>query len=298
MKHGEIEERIGRRPFWLRKKTNLTERGNSTLVDVNRCGLNTVCEEARCPNLAECFGRGVATFMILGDRCTRNCRFCAVDHDVPRPVDPHEGDQIADYAEANRMSYVVITSVTRDDLDDGGAAHFLSTVGRIKRRLPRITIELLVPDFGGDPEAIRGIVGSAVDVLGHNLETTRPLYVRARSGADYDRSLELLVRARRLGRAGMKVKSGLMVGLGETERELENLFADLAAVPIDILTIGQYLRPSRDHLPVRRYYRPEEFSLLADRARAAGISVVAAGPYVRSSYQADEAYARAVNSKT
>jgi len=290
---GAAEGRIHRKPSWLRKKRNLGADVMLTRSRLKGSGLHTVCEAARCPNLGECFARGVATFMVLGERCTRNCRFCAVDHGEPRPVNDAEGDLIADYAEARGLSYLVITSVTRDDLLDGGASHFARTVLRIRSRLPSLTLELLVPDFQGSVEALRRVAELPIAVLGHNLETTRSLYGVARKGADYDRSLKLLERAKRIGARELRTKSGIMIGLGESARELDRLFGDLAGAGVDILTVGQYLRPSRDHLPVRRYYRPEEFEGIAGRARSVGIGVVVAGPYVRSSYRAAEAYAEA-----
>jgi len=292
-----VNGRIDRKPPWLRKKRNLGEDVMLTRSRLKGSGLHTVCEAARCPNLGECFARGQATFMVLGERCTRNCRFCAVEHGEPQPVDEAEGDLIADYAEARGLRYLVITSVTRDDLPDGGASHFARTVLRIKSRLPRLTLELLVPDFQGSMEALRRVAELPIAVLGHNLETTRSLYGAARRGADYERSLRLLERAKRAGNGVLRTKSGIMVGLGETARELDLLFGDLSAAGVDILTVGQYLRPSRNHLPVRRYYRPEEFEGIARRARNAGIGVVVAGPYVRSSYRAAEAYAEALKRK-
>ncbi len=296
-----------RKPAWLRKKRHISDAVLSTGSKIHRRGLHTVCESARCPNLAECYGRGVATVMILGDACTRHCRFCGVDSKkILELPDNGEGRRIAAFARESNLSYLVITSVTRDDLRDGGASHFVDVISEVKRQLPKLKIEVLVPDFKGSTTAVEKIVKQRIDVFGHNLETVKRLYPAVRPGADYTRSLEVLATAALIaaaisparsgtsGAAGASIliKSGIMVGLGETSEELQRLFDDLARKQLDILTIGQYLQPSKEHHPVIRYYEPEEFEGLKEIAMGAGIKVVVSGPYVRSSYLAEESFYR------
>jgi lipoic acid synthetase len=280
------------RPPWLRKQKNLTPEVMRTRRQIDGLGLHTVCESARCPNLGECFACGNATFLILGDHCTRDCAFCAVEHGAPQPPDVQEGQKIADYVRANTIRYAVLTSVTRDDLPDGGAAHFRRVVEDLKRLVPSLQIELLVPDFQGRRESIEAVVKLPIEVFAHNIETVRELYRRVRRGANYQRSLQVLriAAALRNKQESPRIKSGIMVGLGETEDQLQRLFTDLAAVPVEILTIGQYLQPSKFNAPVHRYYEPDEYELLRERAVACGIRHVVAGPYVRSSYLAEQAY--------
>ncbi len=249
--------------------------------------LNTVCRSAKCPNRMECFSRRTATFMILGGICTRNCAFCGVPKGVPQPLDPEEPERVARAAAALKLSHVVVTSVTRDDLPDGGASHFAATAQQLRERLPGATIELLVPDFRGDAEALMLVLEERPEVLNHNLETVKELYSRVRPGADYRRSLRLLELARTYD-PGVRTKSGVMVGLGETREQLRRLFRDLAAVGCDMLTIGQYLRPGREQLEVERFLSPEEFAELKEEAEEAGIPAVASAPLVRSSYRARE----------
>jgi lipoic acid synthetase len=280
------------RPPWLRKQKNLTPEVMRTRRQIDGLGLHTVCESARCPNLGECFACGNAAFLILGDHCTRDCAFCAVEHGAPQPPDVQEGQKIADYVRANTIRYAVLTSVTRDDLPDGGAAHFRRVVEDLKRLVPSLQIELLVPDFQGRRESIEAVVMLPIEVFAHNIETVRELYRRVRRGANYQRSLQVLriAAALRNKQESPRIKSGIMVGLGETEDQLQRLFTDLAAVPVEILTIGQYLQPSKFNAPVHRYYEPDEYELLRERAVACGIRHVVAGPYVRSSYLAEQAY--------
>jgi len=278
------------RPEWLRKQTRLTEEVLRTKSRIDRLGLSTVCESARCPNLAECFACGNATFLILGERCTRKCGFCAVTHGSPSAVDAEEGAKIARYMEAGGIRFAVLTSVTRDDLPDGGADHFRRVVGHIKAALPAVKLELLVPDFLGSRAAIEAVAGLPVEVFAHNLETVASLYPRVRPQADYGRSLGVLQAARGLEGRTALIKSGIMVGLGEEEGELEALFADLARCGVDLLTLGQYLRPGKANLPVRRYYSPIDFERLREKALGAGLKHVLAGPYVRSSYLAEQNY--------
>ncbi len=274
-----------RLPPWLRVKTGKAQLSRRTRELVHSYGLHTVCEAARCPNIGECYARNTATFMILGDVCTRNCAFCAISHGEPQPPDPQEPMRVAQAAAALGLKYVVITSVTRDDLPDGGAGYFAATISAIRSRLPQARVEVLTPDFQGDLQALHIVLAARPDVFNHNVETVRRLQPLIRPQADYDRSLKVLQAA---AEAGMRTKSGLMVGLGETEAELQQTLEDLARVGVSIVTIGQYLQPTRRHLPVARYVAPEEFDRFAAMARQAGIERALCGPFVRSSYRAAE----------
>jgi len=250
-------------------------------------GLHTVCQSARCPNVGECFGRGNATFMILGETCTRDCRFCAVAHGRPSPVDPGEPRRVAEAAVMLGLAYVVITSVTRDDLADGGAGHFAATIAAVRELLPGAGVEVLVPDFGGNRAAVEVVMTAGPDVLNHNVETVPRLYPEVRTEADYGRSLAVLGWAREMAPESV-TKSGFMVGLGEEEGEVVALLGDLRAAGVELVTIGQYLQPTRAHLPVVKYVRPEIFDSYAERAREMGFASVLSGPLVRSSYHAGE----------
>jgi lipoic acid synthetase len=285
---------VNPRPDWLRKPLRLGPEVLKIRREIGSLGLATVCESARCPNLGECWCAGIATFLILGERCTRACAFCAVEHGLPAQPDSTEGVRIARFIAGHCLRFAVLTSVTRDDLEDGGAGHFARVVGDIRRELPRVGLELLVPDFRGRPGTVEAVARLPAQVFAHNLETVRALYPRVRSGADYDRSLEVLRRAAAARAPGVRLKSGIMVGLGERPDQLEGLFADLAAVGVQILTIGQYLRPTGFNAPVIRYYNPEEFEHLRSLAVGRGIPTVVAGPYVRSSYLAEQAYLASV----
>ena len=253
--------------------------------------LNTVCEGAHCPNMGTCWGEGTATFMILGERCTRDCRFCAVLKGEPEPVSPEEPVRLAEAVKALGLSYVVITSVTRDDLPDGGSKHFAMAVSAIRNCCPGVRIELLIPDFKGTRASLETVLHSAPDVLGHNIETVARLYSSARPQALYARSLDILRMARQSSPL-LAVKSGIMVGMGETRAELSAAFQDLARAGCDILTIGQYLSPWQDsfHVPVARFVRPEEFAEFKEEAVACGIKTVQSGPLVRSSFLAEESF--------
>jgi lipoic acid synthetase len=244
--------------------------------------LHTVCEEANCPNIGECFRQGTATFLILGRVCTRNCRFCAVEHGTPLPTDPQEPQHVARAVQQLDLQHVVITSVTRDDLPDGGAGQFAACIAAVHQQT-EARVEVLVPDMSGDDAALRTVVESAPEVLGHNVEVVPRLYPQFRAGADYVRSLRLLARARQLA-PEIRTKSSLMVGVGEQEQEVLAVMRDLRAVDCDLLTIGQYLRPSVQHQPVVEYVRPETFEQYAHLARALGFRGVLSGPFVRSSY--------------
>lgn len=249
--------------------------------------LNTVCEDARCPNIGECWNHGTATFMILGDVCTRSCAYCAVAHGRPAPIDATEPDRVASAVATLDLNYVVITSVDRDDVADGGASIFAETVRRIRARKAGCRVEVLIPDFQGSEDALRVVLDARPDVLNHNTETVPRLYRMARSGGRYERTLELLDRSRRYAPA-VPTKTGVMVGLGEEQDELLATFRDLREVGCSILTIGQYLRPSAAHAPMTRYYHPDEFRDLQTAALGMGFVRVESGPLVRSSYHAHE----------
>lgn len=276
---------VRRLPEWMRRPIDSSAALGQTRELLGGLDLHTVCREARCPNLAECFGRRTATFLILGPVCTRRCAFCAVDKGGPRQVDPGEPDRVASAVASLALSHVVVTSVTRDDLPDGGASHFVAVVRAVRAVRPGSTVELLVPDFLGSEAAMDTVFAAAPDVLNHNVETTPSLYGAVRPGADYARSLALLARA---GRAGLKTKSGLMLGLGEETEEVLSVLADLREAGVSFLTLGQYLAPSEDHYPVQTYVTPKTFEFYRSRAQAAGFAAVWAGPYVRSSYRAGE----------
>jgi lipoic acid synthetase len=256
-----------------------------TKAIVSTFKLNTVCQEAQCPNIGECWGHGTATFMLLGEVCTRNCRFCAVSHGHVAQLDPGEPRRVAEAAVKMGLSHVVVTSVNRDDLPDGGAAHFAATVRALKELKSDCTVEVLTPDFQGNEAAVAVVATSPIDIYNHNTETVPRLYRRVRPGAKYERTLRVLQKAKEV-RADLKTKTGLMLGLGETYEELLTVFGDLRAVACDILTLGQYLRPSKDQLPVERYVHPDEFAALREEALALGFRHVESGPLVRSSYHA------------
>ncbi|MGH8581806.1 MAG: lipoyl synthase [Gammaproteobacteria bacterium] len=276
-----------RKPEWIRARAPTDARVLRLKSILRAERLHTVCEEAACPNLGECYAQGTATFMIMGDLCTRRCPFCAVAHGRPLPLDPEEPSRVA-YAVARMgLSYVVITSVDRDDLADGGAGHFVACIRAVRTAVPGIQIEVLVPDFRKRLEvALEWFREALPDVLNHNLETVPRLYKKARPGADYSGSLRLL-RDFKAAHPQVPTKSGIMLGLGETLDEVYGLLRDLRAEHCDMLTIGQYLQPSRHHLPVARYVSPQEFRALGDFARQLGFASVASGPMVRSSYHAD-----------
>ena len=278
-----------KKPAWIRVKAgNSAGRFGEIKTMLREKKLHTVCEEATCPNIGECFGRGTATFMILGDICTRRCPFCDVGHGQPLPPNPDEPRQLAASVAALKLRYVVITSVDRDDLRDGGAQHFVDVIRQIREHSPATTIETLVPDFRGRLDVALDILGDALpDVLNHNLETVPRLYKQARPGADYRHSLEFLKQFKaRYPR--ISTKSGLMVGLGESDEEILDVMRDLRAHDVDMLTIGQYLAPSGHHLPVTRYVHPDVFRMYEAAAANMGFSAAACAPMVRSSYWADQ----------
>ncbi len=277
----------GRRPPWLRVKAPVTENYLRLKRLMRNHHLHTVCEEALCPNIGECWGRGTATFLLLGDICTRSCGFCKIRTGKPNPVDWDEPRRVAETVEMMGLRHAVLTSVTRDDLPDGGATIFAMTIREIRQRLPNCTVEVLIPDFKGDRDALKIVMDEHPDILNHNLETVPRLYRRARPQAKYERSLQVLRWAKEMD-PHVVTKSGIMVGLGERWDEILALMDDLQSVDCDILTIGQYLQPSRYHLPIERYYTPEEFDRLREEGLARGFKWVESGPLVRSSYHADE----------
>jgi lipoyl synthase len=274
-------------PEWIRVRVTEGENFKELKQLVRGSRLHTVCEEARCPNIFDCWNRRTATFMILGDVCTRACRFCAVTSGRPTELDLGEPSRVAESVAELGLRHAVITSVDRDDLKDGGSGIFARTIRAIRRQSPGTTIEVLTPDFQGDLEAVRTVVEAAPDIFNHNTETVPRLYTRIRPKAVYANSLALLRHVKALA-PQMVSKSGVMVGLGETEDELLEVFRNMREHDIDVLTVGQYLRPTKSHAEVVRYYRPEEFARLKEQALAMGFGHVEAGPLVRSSYHADE----------
>lgn len=279
-----------RLPEWLRKNERHVSEVHALKSELRRLNLHTVCESARCPNMQECFHRGAATFMILGNLCTRGCGFCSVPKGSPRKkeftLDPHEPANVARMAASLNLRYVVITSVNRDDLPDGGSRHFAETVREVRRALPHSRIEVLTPDFCGDPAAVARVLDSAPDVFNHNMETVARLYPRVRPQAGYQQSLQVL-RFAKSYRPEALTKSGLMVGLGETASEVEKLLRDLRDSAVDVATIGQYLQPTRRNLAVRSYIAPAQFDAYRDYGVSIGFKKVFSGPLVRSSYMAD-----------
>jgi lipoic acid synthetase len=278
------------KPEWLRRKLPDPEAMSKMRGLLQRHGLNTVCQEALCPNQGECFGQGTATFLILGKTCTRNCTFCAIPTEERPPApDPDEPGRIAQASAELGLNHVVITSVTRDDLEDGGASHFARTVRALRNTKPEIIVEVLIPDFQGSAEALKTVMDSGPDILNHNLETVPRLYPEVRPQAVYPRSLELLKRAKEMSPAGI-TKSGLMLGLGEEKEEVLRVMAGLREASCDLLTLGQYLRPSGKHHPVARYVTPDEFDELRQEGEEMGFKAVFSAPLVRSSFHAAEVF--------
>ncbi|HZT68682.1 MAG TPA: lipoyl synthase [Terriglobia bacterium] len=282
------DSRPARRPEWLKVRIPSGDNYFELKSLMRGLELHTVCESARCPNIAECWHHRTATFMILGELCTRRCGFCAVPKGRPAgQVDWAEPERVAQAAERMGLKYIVVTSVDRDDLKDGGSAIFARTIEALRGRIENCKVEVLIPDFRGSDEALRTVLAARPDILNHNIETVPRLYPVARRGSRYERSLRLLERSREIDPA-IPTKSGLMVGLGETMEELCSVLGDLANVGVDIVTIGQYLRPSGEQLPVARFYTPEEFAALREEGLRRGIRHVESGPLVRSSYHAHE----------
>jgi len=282
--HGNTTKRL---PSWLRRP--LATPGQATAVEglLGELKLHTVCQEAKCPNRGECFSSGTATFLIMGDACTRGCRFCAVETRVPGPLDPGEPARVAEAAQRLELTHVVVTTVTRDDIPDGGAAHFVAVIEALREAVPEATVEVLTSDFAGRMESVDTVATARPDVFNHNLETVPRLYADVRPGADYRRSLDVLARVK-VTSPDVPTKSGLMLGLGETRDEVVAVLRDLRSVGCGMLTLGQYLRPSAKHLPVTEFVEPAVFAELAREAYSLGFSAVASAPFVRSSYHAGE----------
>jgi lipoic acid synthetase len=288
-----------RHPDWIKVRAPTSPEYFRTKALLAEMRLHTVCQEACCPNIGECFSHRTATFMLMGDVCTRNCPYCAVAHGKVRPLDPDEPRRIAEAVARLGLDHVVVTSVDRDDLPDGGAAHFAATAGAIRKLRPATRVEVLVPDFKGSHPAVETVVGAPVAIFNHNIETVPSLYRKARPGGNYQRSLDVLAHAKHFSETSgetfglpasgrLLTKAGIMLGLGEEPTEVESVLRDLRAVGCDILTLGQYLRPSSDHLPVERYVTPSEFAALKAQGMAMGFRHVESGPLVRSSYHAWE----------
>ena len=278
-----------RKPDWLKIKISSNAQLHDVAEMLRKLNLHTVCEEANCPNLMECFSKKTATFMILGRECTRNCTFCTVSKNAPMTVDPQEPFHVAEAVKQLGLKHVVITSVTRDDLPDGGAGHFAKVIETVKEASPNTAIEVLIPDFQGDRDALHQVVQARPKVINHNIETIKRLYPEVRPMANYNRTLELIKRVKEMD-SNIYSKSGFMVGLGETQEEVFDLLLDLRKYGCDIVTIGQYLAPSKKHHPVIEYITPEIFALYKKRAEEMGFQYVASSPLVRSSYHAGEAF--------
>jgi lipoic acid synthetase len=275
-----------RRPDWLRVRLPAGQNYVDLKGIMHTQQMHTVCEEARCPNIGECWDRRTATFLILGNVCTRHCGYCAIAHGMPTELDLEEPARVADAAAAMGLRHAVITSVNRDDQADGGAGIYAQTIRQIHRRLPACTVEVLIPDFKGDGAALRAVLDANPEILAHNIESPRRVFKIVRAGGNYGRSIELLRRAKEWGYTSF-TKSGIILGMGETTEELLETMDDLRAVDVDVLTLGQYLRPSADYHPIDRYYTPAEFAALRDEGLRRGFKYVESGPLVRSSYRAD-----------
>lgn len=288
----EVMDGHVRLPKWITQERVKLSELHGMKTALRESGLHTVCEEARCPNRSHCFTHGTATFLLMGDTCTRACGFCAIKTGKPLPLNPHEPQETAARVAEMQLTFAVLTSVNRDDLPDGGAAHFAETIRAIHGRCPGVGVEVLVPDFLGDLEAVATVVAAGPAVFNHNTESVPSLYSAVRPAARFERSLTVLREAKRLGNAlfgdDFRTKSGLMLGLGETEEELMDVFVALVEARVDILTLGQYLRPTRHQLPVKAYIHPDTFAVLGRKAKALGFRAVYAGPLVRSSFNAHE----------
>jgi len=279
------EVRRQRLPSWFKVRLHQGPDYRDIRATMDRLGLHTICEEARCPNVWECWNNRTATFLILGDVCTRRCHYCAVHTGRPEGLDQEEPGRVAEAIAALGLRHAVITSVNRDDLDDGGASIFVETIRQIRDRIPSCTVEVLIPDFAGDGRALASVVEARPDILNHNIETVDRLFPSIRPQGKYERSIELLHRAKDMGAL---TKSGLIVGMGETVEEVRTVMRDLRAVGCDIMTIGQYLQPTKAHWPVARFYHPDEFAALKEEGLAMGFRHVESGPLVRSSYHAEQ----------
>ncbi|MCC5909314.1 MAG: lipoyl synthase [Clostridiaceae bacterium] len=280
---------IGQKPKWIKKKLPHTKSLNEMNKLLKSLSLNTVCQGAKCPNMGECFKNKTATFMILGDICTRQCKFCAVSKGAPQTIDLKEPENVAIAVKKLDLKHAVITSVTRDDLEDGGAQHFVNTIKEIRKINSHVSIEVLIPDFNGNEEAVEKVIEAKPEIINHNLETVPTLYSSVRPQANYKGSLSLLNQVKRMD-ADIITKTGLMLGVGESEEDFYKTVEDLVAIDCDILTLGQYLQPSKHHLPVVEYITPEKFDCYKNIAEEKGIRFVVSGPFVRSSYNAIDGF--------
>jgi len=278
-----------RHPDWLKVRIGSGPKYAKMKSLLRNAELHTICEEAKCPNIAECFNRGTAVFLILGDTCTRNCRYCNVVHGTPKPINQNEPKEVAQSVKTLGLSYVVVTSVTRDDITDGGAKAFYQTIMEIKKTNPNCKVEVLIPDFKGDESSLKTVIEGKPDVVNHNIEVVEDLFPKIRPEGDYQISLKLLKKIKKYG-PSIKSKSGFMVGLGETKEQLILTMKDLRSSGVEILTIGQYLQPSKQHAEIKKYYTPEEFDEFKKIALKMGFMNVVSGPLVRSSYHAEEAF--------
>jgi lipoic acid synthetase len=277
-----------KKPDWIKAKLNFNDGYISVKNHLDRNQLNTVCQDAKCPNISECFGRGTATFMILGNVCTRNCTFCNISNRKPLPLDKDEPFRVADAVKSMNLSYVVITSVTRDDLADGGSGHFCNAITAVRELNPGVKIEVLIPDFKGDIDNLEIVKKTEPDVINHNIETVKRLYPEVRPQAEYERSLKILKNIK--NGKGIISKSGIIIGLGETIEEIKETLLDIRKTDVDIVTIGQYLAPSNQHYKIKKFYTPEEFDYLKIFSEEIGFMSAFSAPLVRSSYHADEAF--------
>ncbi len=273
------------KPKWLKRKLPTDPNYQNVLSLLKKNKLNTVCQEANCPNIFECFSKRTSTFLIMGPNCTRNCKYCSVTSGPNGQPDPKEPKKVADASKNLNLNYVVVTSVTRDDLHDGGANHFAKTITEIKKVLPKAKVEVLIPDFKGDEKSLKIVLDAKPDVLNHNIETVERLFPIVRPQGNYKQSIELLKISRKIA-PDIPTKSGIMVGIGETDNEIEKTLQDLQSAGCEIITIGQYLKPVKDGYPVDRYITPDEFDIWKEKAKKIGIPQVASGPFVRSSYEA------------
>jgi lipoic acid synthetase len=278
---------VSRLPSWLRRSVLNTQENRHVRKILKDNELNTICESGRCPNKGECWARGTATYLLMGPLCTRTCKFCSVNKGLPGPLDPQEPSRVAQASKELGLRHVVLTSVNRDDLPDQGATHFAKTIKALKEAIPGVNVEVLTPDFQGRKDCIAIVLAAGPQVYNHNVETVPRLYRKVRPGSKYDRSLKVLAMSKELAPL-VPTKSGLMLGLGEREEEIKAVLADLRAVDVDFLTLGQYLQPTREQLKVDRYVTPEEFAAWADYASSLGFKMVHSGPLVRSSYHAEE----------
>lgn len=288
---------MDKKPSWLKKKISIDNSNISKIKElIESSHLHTVCQSAKCPNIYECFSKKTATFMLMGDICTRNCSFCGVESGRPGSLDSKEGENIAKAVIEMGLLYIVLTSVTRDDIDDGGASHFYETVRCIKQLNPDIKVECLIPDFKGNTTSLKKLLSGDLDVLNHNIETIKDNYIRVRKNAGYRRSLKLLKDTKEI-RPDIYTKSGFMLGLGETTDKIKELLEDLKESSVDIITIGQYLQPASNNIKVSKYYKPEEFDRIKIEAIDMGFTAVEAGPFVRSSYLAEAVFDNALKQK-